>query len=68
MSPPFDNLYQRLTLYVGAALIAFILLGAASFALIASWELRGYSSAKDSPLAAEAAATLAAGGLSLALE
>lgn len=62
MSPPFDNLYQRLTLYVGAALIAFILLGAASFALIASWELRGYSSAKDSPLAAEAAATLAAGG------
>jgi two-component system sensor histidine kinase CpxA len=62
MSPPFDNLYQRLTLYVGAALIAFILLGAASFALIASWELRGYSSAKDSPLATEAAATLASGG------
>jgi len=62
VSPPFDNLYQRLTLYVGAALIGFIVLGAASFALIASWELRGYSSAKDSPLATEAAATLASGG------
>jgi two-component system OmpR family sensor kinase len=62
VSPLFGSLYQRLTLYVGAALIGFIVLGAASFALIASWELRGYSNAKDSPLATEAAATLAAGG------
>ena len=61
---PYPRLYLRLAIYIGAALLAFSLLGAATLALIASYELRGYISARQSPLAAEAAEVLAGGGRS----
>jgi signal transduction histidine kinase len=57
-----SRLYLRMAFYIGTALIAFILLGAISLAIIASYELRGYSSAKDSPLAREAATLLTSKG------
>jgi len=58
----YRRLYLRMVVYIGAALIAFILLGVVSLFLIASYELRGYITARQSPLAQEAAAVLAAGG------
>ncbi len=60
----YRRLYLRMVVYIGAALIAFILLGVVSLFLIASYELRGYITARQSPLAQEAAAVLAAGGQS----
>jgi signal transduction histidine kinase len=51
-----------MVLYIGAALVAFSLIGAVSVFLIASYELRGYVAARQSPLAREAAAELARGG------
>ncbi|MBT8441279.1 MAG: HAMP domain-containing protein [Gammaproteobacteria bacterium] len=61
---PYPRLYLRLALYIGAALAVFVLLGAASLALIASYELRGYSLARQSPLAKDAAVILARDGKS----
>jgi len=54
----YPRLYFRLALYIGAALLGFTLIGAASLAFIASYELRGYTSARESPLAQEAGAIL----------
>ena len=61
---PYPRLYLRLALYIGAALAVFVLLGAASLAFIASYELRGYSLARQSPLAKDAAVILARDGKS----
>jgi two-component system sensor histidine kinase CpxA len=58
----YPRLYLRMVVYIGAALIAFILVGAVSLFLIASYELRGYVAARQSPLAQEAAAVLITGG------
>ncbi|MGI9331104.1 MAG: ATP-binding protein [Gammaproteobacteria bacterium] len=62
MAIAYRRLYLRMVVYIGAALIAFILLGVISLFLIASYELRGYVTARQSPLAEEAAAVLATGG------
>ena len=64
MSMAYRRLYLRMVVYISAALIAFILLGVLSLYLIASYELRGYITARQSPLAQEAAGVLAAGGQS----
>lgn len=62
MQIPVSRLYLRMVVYIGAALIAFSLIGAVSVFVIASYELRGYIAARQSPLAREAAAALATGG------
>ena len=62
MDISYSRLYLRMVLYIGAALVAFSLIGAVSVFLIASYELRGYVAARQSPLAREAAAELARGG------
>lgn len=59
---PYPRLYLRLAVWIGVALTTFILFGAASLALIASWELRGYIATKQSSLGQEAADVLTAGG------
>ncbi|MFW2403487.1 MAG: hypothetical protein ACN4GT_01890, partial [Gammaproteobacteria bacterium] len=68
MQFPYPRLYLRLALYIGAALAVFVLLGAASLAFIASYELRGYSIARQSPLAKEAAVILERDGRAALLE
>ncbi len=62
MRIPTPNLYMRMVLHIGAALAAFVLIGALSLGLIAAWELRGYIETRHSSLGQEAAAVLAAGG------
>jgi len=51
-----------MALHIGAALAAFILIGASSMALIAAWELDGYIDTRRSTLGLQAAAVLASGG------
>jgi signal transduction histidine kinase len=58
----YPRIYLRMFVYIAAALTAFMLVGAISIFLIASYELRGYAEARHSPLAQEAADVLAAGG------
>jgi len=58
----YQRLYLRMVIYIGAALTAFMLVGAVSLFVIASYELRGYAEARHSPLAQQAAAVLAEGG------
>ena len=62
MQIPYSRLYLRMVLYIGAALVAFSLIAAVSVFSIASYELRGYVAARQSPLAREAAAALDTGG------
>lgn len=62
MRIPTPHLYMRMVLHIGAALIAFVLIGALSLVLIAAWELRGYIETRHSSLGEEAAAVLAARG------
>lgn len=62
MQIPYSRLYLRMVLSIGAAMIAFTLIGAVSVFMIASYELRGYVAARQSPLAREAADALADGG------
>lgn len=62
MQIPYSRLYLRMVLYIGAALIAFSLIAAVSVFSIASFELRGYVAARQSPLARDAAAALETGG------
>jgi len=62
MSLPSPRLFPRMALHIGAALGAFILIGASSMALIAAWELRGYIETRRSTLALQAADILASGG------
>lgn len=62
MDLPYPRLYLRMALYISAALVAFILIGAAILALIASYELEGYVATRHSSLGHEAADVLSAGG------
>jgi len=62
MRHPTPNLFLNLALFIGAALAAFILVGAASLGLIAAWELRGYVETRQSTLGEKAATVLATGG------
>ncbi len=64
MRVPSSSLYTRMALYIGAALAAFVLIGAASLASIAAWELRGYIETRQSSLGLQAAEVLASGGKS----
>jgi len=58
----YSRLYVRMAIYIGATLIAFIVIGAVILALIASYELEGYVTTRQSSLGVEAAGVLAAGG------
>jgi len=62
MDLPYRRLYLRMAVYIGATLVAFILIGAAILALIASYELEGYVATRHSTLGHEAADVLSAGG------
>jgi len=62
MDLPYPRLYLRMAIYIGATLAAFILVGAAILALIASYELEGYVATRHSTLGHEAAEVLATGG------
>jgi two-component system OmpR family sensor kinase len=62
MELPYPRLYLRMAVYIGATLVAFILVGAAILALIASYELQGYIAARQGTLGQEAAEVLASGG------
>jgi len=53
---------MRMALYIGAALTAFVLIGAVAFAGIAAWELTGYLKARNSEIGREAAAVMLDGG------
>lgn len=58
----YPRLYMRMALYIGAALTAFVLIGAMAFAGIAAWELTGYLKARNSEIGREAAAVMLEGG------
>ncbi len=62
MDLPYPRLYFRMAVYIGAALAAFILVGAGTLVLIASAELAGYVATRHSALGHDAADVLAAGG------
>lgn len=62
MDFPYPRLYLRMAVYIGTTLVAFILIGAAILALIASVELEGYVATRHSTLGHEAAEILATGG------
>jgi len=57
----YSSLYVRTALYIGGALLTFVIIGAASFALIATMELRGYIKTRHSSLGEEAAVVLQQG-------
>ncbi|MEZ5500712.1 MAG: HAMP domain-containing sensor histidine kinase [Steroidobacteraceae bacterium] len=57
-----SRLYWRIALYIGAAIAAFVPLGIASVALVASHEFQDYSATRHSTLGREAAQALARGG------
>ena len=59
----YPALYIRMALYIGAALTAFILIGALAFASIAAWELTGYLETRNSEIGREAARAVKTGGL-----
>ena len=61
---PYPALYVRMALYIGAALSAFVLIGAFAFASIAAWELQGYVQTRESDPGRAGAAVLAAEGRS----
>lgn len=58
----FRRLYWRIALYIGVALVAFVLLGVGSVGLVASIQLENYASTRQSPLGREAAEVLSAEG------
>jgi len=62
MPLPSTRLYWRMALYIGAALVAFVLLSMASVWFVARGELENYTATKHSGLGREAARVLAAGG------
>lgn len=63
MNLPSSRLYWRMTLYIGAAILAFVLLGLSSLLLVASRELQDYVAAREGSLAREASQVLAADDL-----
>lgn len=62
MRPPYQRLYLRMSLYVGAALLAFIGLAVASVVAVASFQLENYIATRQSTLGRTAADVLASGG------
>jgi len=58
----YPRLYLRMALYIGAALTAFVLIGALAFATIATWELTGYLEARSSEISRDAASVVRSGG------
>jgi two-component system OmpR family sensor kinase len=59
---PSSRLYWRMALYIGAALLAFVVLSMASVWFVAAGELENYTATKHSGLGREAARVLGAGG------
>jgi len=62
MRMPSTRLYWRMALYIGAALVAFVVLSLASVWFVAAGELENYTATKHSGLAREAARVLGEGG------
>lgn len=62
MQLPYPKLFLSMALHIGAALTAFVCIGAVSLGLIAAWELRGYIETRQSTLAEQAADILAEEG------
>jgi two-component system sensor histidine kinase CpxA len=62
MRLPSSRLYWRMALYIGAALVAFVVLSLASVWFVAAGELQNYTATKHSGLGREAARVLADGG------
>lgn len=58
----YPKLYLRMALFIGAALVAFILIGAAAFATIATLELSSYVETRGSELGREAGQVLSSQG------
>jgi len=63
MNLRYPKLYLRMALFIGAALVAFVLIGAAAFAGIAASELSGYVETRGSELGPQAASVLRSGGV-----
>ncbi len=55
-------LYVRMAVYIGAAIVGFVLLALASLALIASQQLENYLLAREGSLGRDAAQVLSRGG------
>ncbi len=62
MKLPYQRLYLRMSLYIGAALLAFIGLAVASVVAVASLQLESYIATRQSTLGRTAADVLASGG------
>ena len=62
MQLPSTRLYWRMALYIGTALLAFVILSLASVYFVAANELETYTATKHSGLGREAARVLRAGG------
>ena len=62
MPMPSTRLYWRMALYIGAALVAFVVLSLASVWFVAAGELENYTATKHSGLGREAARVLGEGG------
>ncbi len=59
---PSTRLYWRMALYIGAALVAFVVLSLASVWFVAAGELENYTATKHGGLGREAARVLNSGG------
>ncbi len=59
---PSSRLYWRMALYIGTALVAFVVLSLASVWFVAAGELENYTATKHGGLGREAARVLNAGG------
>ncbi|MBK6598508.1 MAG: HAMP domain-containing histidine kinase [Proteobacteria bacterium] len=62
MQFPLTRLYWRMALYIGTALLAFVVLSLASVYFVAASELETYTATKHGGLGREAAKVLAVGG------
>lgn len=62
MKLPYQRLYLRMSLFIGAALLAFIGLAVASVVAVASFQLENYIATRQSTLGRTAADVLASGG------
>jgi two-component system sensor histidine kinase CpxA len=62
MALPSTRLYWRMALYIGAALVAFVVLSLAGVWFVAASELENYTATKHGGLGREAARVLAGGG------
>lgn len=62
MQFPLTRLYWRMALYIGTALLAFVVLSLASVYFVAAGELETYTATKHGGLGREAATVLAVGG------